>query len=163
MRKILFLTAIIAIWGFMGSCKQQTNSNEQNKKTTEQKGNRVEQQVQHMIERLNEDLQLTEQQQNELKTYFTESFKKRSETFKKNKENHEQMREQMKKEMEATDAQLKKILTEEQYNTYKENEKKRQKERGQKRRQGSLSWEGTSRDNNILSIKNSQKLFWEFL
>ncbi len=64
MRKILFLTAIIAIWGFMGSCKQQTNSNEQNKKTTEQKGNRVEQQVQHMIERLNEDLQLTEQQQN---------------------------------------------------------------------------------------------------
>ncbi|MCM1030385.1 MAG: hypothetical protein NC410_02920 [Oscillibacter sp.] len=136
MRKILFLTAIIAIWGFMESCKQQTNSHEQNKKTTEQKGNRVEQQVQHMIERLNEDLQLTEQQQNELKTYFTESFKKRSETFKKNKENHEQMREQMKKEMEATDAQLKKILTEEQYNTYKENEKKRQEERGQKRRQG---------------------------
>ncbi len=146
MRKILFLTAIIAIWGFMGSCKQQTNSNEQNKKTTEQKGNRVEQQVQHMIERLNEDLQLTEQQQNELKTYFTESFKKRSETFKKNKENHEQMREQMKKEMEATDAQLKKILTEEQYNTYKENEKKRQKERGQKRRQGSPSQPLMGRD-----------------
>lgn len=146
MRKILFLTAIIAIWGFMGSCKQQTNSNEQNKKTTEQKGNRVEQQVQHMIERLNEDLQLTEQQQNELKTYFTESFKKRSETFKKNKENREQMREQMKKEMEATDAQLKKILTEEQYNTYKENEKKRQEERGQKRRQGGPSQPLMGRD-----------------
>lgn len=102
--------------------------------------------MQHMIERLNEDLQLTEQQQNELKTYFTESFKKRSETFKKNKENHEQMREQMKKEMEATDAQLKKILTEEQYNTYKENEKKRQKERGQKRRQGSPSQPLMGRD-----------------
>jgi protein CpxP len=38
------------------------------------------------------------------------------------------MRDQMKKDREAADAELKKVLTEEQYKTYKANEEKRMKE-----------------------------------
>lgn len=43
------------------------------------------------------------------------------------------MREKMEKEREATDAKLKEVLTEEQYNTYKANEEKRMKEMQQHR------------------------------
>ncbi|WP_251621332.1 DUF4890 domain-containing protein [Odoribacter lunatus] len=125
MKKILFLSALFLTLLATGGCSQQKGPRDQHS---------PEQQAENMIERLNNELQLTEQQQSELKTYFTDSFKKRNESFKKEKENREQMREQMKKEREAMDAQLKKVLTEEQYNTYKENEKKRREEWGRKRR-----------------------------
>jgi protein CpxP len=46
------------------------------------------------------------------------------------------MRDQMKKDREAADAELKKVLTEEQYKTYKANEEKRMKEWQQRGRQG---------------------------
>ena len=54
----------------------------------------------------------------------------------KNLEIREAMREQMKKDREANDAQLEKVLTAEQYKTYKANEEKRMKEWQQRRRQG---------------------------
>ena len=52
------------------------------------------------------------------------------------KGNREAMRDQMKKDREAADAELKKVLTEEQYKTYKANEEKRMKEWQQRGRQG---------------------------
>ena len=91
-----------------------------------------EQQATRMVERLNQELKLTDKQQTELKTWFTDSFKKRNEAFEKNRENREAMRSQMQKDREATEAELKKVLTEEQYKTYKANEEKRQKERQQR-------------------------------
>jgi len=54
----------------------------------------------------------------------------------KNRDNREAMRDQMKKDREAADAELKKVLTEEQYKTYKANEEKRMKEWQQRGRQG---------------------------
>ena len=128
MRKFLFLAALSLLLIAEESCSQQQ------KKTPERAT--PEQESERMVERLNEELQLTEKQQNELKVYFTDSFKKRKETFEKNKESREELRDMMKKEREATDAQLKKVLTEEQYNTYKENEKKHREEWGGRRRQG---------------------------
>lgn len=93
-----------------------------------------EQQADRMVKRLNEELKLSDKQQTDLKTWFTESIKKREEEFQKNKtQEREAMRTQMKKNREATDAKLKEVLTPEQYKTYKENEEKRMKEMQQRR------------------------------
>lgn len=129
MRKILFLAVLSLLLIAEEGCSRQQQKNTPERATPEQESERL-------VERLNEELRLTEQQQNDLKVYFTDSFKKRKEAFGKNKGNREEFREMMKKEREETDAQLKKVLTEEQYNTYKENEKKRREEWGGRRRQG---------------------------
>ena len=113
MKKFLFLTATLCILLTVGINAQQKGPRE--RMTPEQQATRT-------VERLNQELKLTDAQQKDLKKMFTESFKKREETFQKNKENREE-----------TDAQLKKILTTEQYKTYKENEEKRQQERQQRR------------------------------
>lgn len=123
MKKILFLATAFLMFLAVSVNAQQRGPRE--KMTPEQQATR-------MVERLNTELKLTDQQQTDLKTWFAESFKKRSEAFQKNKENREDMRAQMQKDREATDAQLKKILTAEQYKTYKTNEEKRQKERSQR-------------------------------
>ena len=92
------------------------------------------QQADRMVMRLNEELKLSDKQQTDLKTWFTESFKKREEAFQKNRsQDREAMRAQMQKDREATNAKLKEVLTADQYKTYKENEEKRMKERQQKR------------------------------
>ena len=93
-----------------------------------------EQQATRTVERLTTELKLTDKQQADLKKWYTESFKKREEAMQKNRDNREAMRDQMKKDRE--DAELKKVLTEEQYKTYKANEEKRMKEWQQRGRQG---------------------------
>lgn len=123
MKKVLFLTTTLFLFLAMSVSAQQRGPRE--KLTPEQQATR-------MVERLNQELKLTEKQQKDLKTWFTESYKKRNETFEKNKENREAMRTQMQKDREANEAKLKKVLTEEQYKTYKANEEKRQKERQQR-------------------------------
>ena len=123
MKKILFLATAFMMFLAVNVNAQQRGPRE--KMTPEQQATR-------MVERLNTELKLTDQQQTDLKTWFTESFKKRNEAFQNNKENREDMRAQMQKDREATDAQLKKVLTAEQYKTYKANEEKRQKERSQR-------------------------------
>lgn len=123
MKKILFLATTLFMFLALGVNAQQRGPRE--KMTPEQ-------QAERRVEYLNKELKLTEAQQKELKTWFTESAKKREEAFQKNRDNREEMRAQMQKDREATDAQLKKVLTAEQYKTYKENEEKRQKERQQK-------------------------------
>lgn len=127
MKKILFLATTLLMFLALGVNAQQRGPRE--KLTPEQQATR-------MVERLNQELKLTDKQQADLKTYFTASFKKRNEAFEKNKDNREGMREQMQKDREATDAQLKKVLTADQYKTYKANEEKRQKERQQQKGQG---------------------------
>lgn len=123
MKKILFLATTLLMFLALGVNAQQRGPRE--KMTPEQQAART-------VERLHKELTLTDKQQTELKTWFTESFKKRNEAFEKNKGDREAMRTQMKKDREATDAQLKKVLTAEQYKTYKANEEKRQKEMQQK-------------------------------
>lgn len=123
MKKILFLATAFIMFLAVSVNAQQRGPREKMP---------PEQQATRMVERLNTELKLTDKQQTELKTWFTDSFKKRSETFEKNKENREEMRAQMKKNQDETDAQLKKVLTAEQYKTYKANEEKRQKERQQR-------------------------------
>lgn len=95
------------------------------------------------VEHLNKELTLTKQQQTELKNWFTTHYKQQEETFKKNHAERKAMREQMQKNREQTEAQLKKILTTEQFQKYQEKEQERQKEkqermkhreRGQQRR-----------------------------
>lgn len=92
-----------------------------------------EQQAERMVKRLHAELKLTDKQQTELKTWFTDSFKKRNENFEKNRGNREAMQETMKKAQEETQAQLKKVLTADQYKKYQENEKKREKEMKERR------------------------------
>lgn len=123
MKKILFFaTAFLLFVAFSANAQQRGHKPQREQMTPEQQATRL-------VERMNKELTLTEQQQNELKTWFTASLKQRNENFKKNKDNRENMREEMKKEREATDAELKKVLTAEQYKTYKANEEKRQQER----------------------------------
>lgn len=123
MKKILFLATTLVMFLAFSANAQQRGPRE--KQTPEQMASRT-------VARLNEELKLTEKQQSELKTFYTASFKKRNEAFEKNRDNREAIREQMKKDREATDAQLKKTLTAEQYKTYKANEEKRLKERQQR-------------------------------
>ena len=127
MKKIVFLAATLFIFFAISANAQQRGPREH--MTPEQQATR-------MVERLTEELKLDENQQKELQTYFTEQFQKRQEEFEKNRpapEDRETMREKMEKEREATDAKLKEVLTEEQYNTYKANEEKRMKEMQQHR------------------------------
>lgn len=123
MKKILFLATTLLMLLNVGTQAQQRGPRE---KMTPEK------QAERLIERLNQELKLTDAQQKELKSWYTESFKKREEVFQKNKENREAMREQMQKNQKANEAQLKKVLTAEQYKTYQANEEKRQKERQQR-------------------------------
>ena len=123
MKKILFLATTVLLFLAFNVNAQQRGPRE--RPTPEQQATR-------MVERLNQELKLTDKQQTELKTWFTDSFKKRNEAFEKNRENREAMRSQMQKDREETEAELKKVLTEEQYKTYKANEEKRQKERQQR-------------------------------
>lgn len=123
MKKILFLATTSLLFLTVAVYAQQRAPRE--KPTPEQQATR-------MVERLNQELKLTDKQQTDLKTYFTASFKKRNEAFEKNKNNREVIRTQMRKDRETTEAELKKVLTAEQYKTYKANEEKRQKERHQK-------------------------------
>ncbi len=127
MKRIAFLA--ITVFMFLAFAVNAQQRGPREKMTPEQQANR-------MVERLNKELTLNEQQQKDLKTWFTTSFKQREENMKKGQDNREAMREQMKKEREATDAQLKKVLTEDQYKTYKANQEKRMKEWQQKGGQG---------------------------
>lgn len=127
MKKIAFLAITVFMFLAFAVSAQQRGPRE--KMTPEQQASR-------MVERLNKELTLNEQQQKDLKTWFTTSFKQREENMKKGQDNREAMREQMKKDREATDAQLKKVLTADQYKTYKANEEKRMKEWQQRGGQG---------------------------
>lgn len=123
MKKIVFLTVACCIFAALCTHAQQRGPRE--KQTPEQHANR-------MVERLNKELKLTEKQQSELKTWFSESFKQREKSFAQNRDNREAMREQMKKEREAMQTELKKVLTAEQYKIYQTNEEKQEKERAQR-------------------------------
>lgn len=125
MKKVLFLATTLCMFLMLGANAQQRGPRE--KLTPAQQADR-------MVMRLNEELKLSDKQQTDLKTWFTESFKKREEAFQKNRsQDREAMRAQMQKDREATNAKLKEVLTADQYKTYKENEEKRMKERQQKR------------------------------
>lgn len=127
MKKIAFLAITVFMFLAFAVSAQQRGPRE--KMTPEQQATRT-------VERLNKELTLNEQQQKDLKAWFTTSFKQREENMKKGQDNREAMREQMKKDREATDAQLKKVLTADQYKTYKANEEKRMKEWQQRGGQG---------------------------
>ena len=129
MKRIAFLTTALLMLFAINVYAQPGRPHEP--MTPEQLANR-------MVKGLTEELKLDENQQKELKTYFTEQFQKRQEEFEKDRpapQDHEAMREKMEKEQEATDAKLKEVLTEKQYNTYKANEEKRMKEMRQHRGQ----------------------------
>lgn len=121
MKKLVFVATILFMsLSFIANAQQHQRGPRENMTPEEQSTK--------MVERLNKELKLTAKQQADLKTFFTASFKKRSENFQKNKENREAMRESMKKDREATDVEMKKVLTAEQYKTYKANEEKRMQE-----------------------------------
>lgn len=121
MKKILLLFSVFV---FLLSC----HSNSQQGRGPGERIN-PEEMADRMVERMDEELGLTKQQQKELKTWFVDSFKKRSENVRKNKKSREEMRAEIKKNREENEAQLKKILTEEQFKQYRENEAMRQQER----------------------------------
>lgn len=120
MKKITLLTTVFLLFMALAVNAQQRNPRE--KMTPEQQSTK-------MVERLNNELTLNAKQQADLKTFFTTSFKKRNESFEKNKNNRDAMRESIKKNREETDVQLKKVLTADQYKKYKENEEKKIQER----------------------------------
>lgn len=124
MKKLLILTAAFVFsLAFGANAQEHRGPRGPHEKMT------PEQQATRMVERLHKELQLTEKQQAELKAYFTATYKKRQENREKNMNDREAFRKQMQEEQAATDAELKKVLTEKQYKTYQENEQKRREER----------------------------------
>lgn len=85
-----------------------------------------EQKAAQMVQQLHKELDLTDKQQNELKTLFTEIWTKRNKNFEKNRGDRKAMSEAIQKEQTEIDKKLQKILTAEQYKKYQENKKKRQ-------------------------------------
>lgn len=132
MKKIVFLTTMVFMFlAFSVNAQQQRGQRE--KMTPAQQADRT-------IERLNKDLTLNDKQKVDLKKWFTNSYTQRAKLMEKNKDNREAMREGMKKDRAATEAQMKKTLTAEQFKKYQENEKKRQQNMqnmgGRQNRQG---------------------------
>lgn len=140
MKKILCLTAgLLLLLAFSVHAQQRGTRGTREQLTPEQQATRV-------VERLTKELQLTEQQQTTLKTWYTASFKNRKEIMEKNRDDRQAIREKMQKEREANEAQLKKVLTSEQYKTYQANEAKRRQELQQRRgRQGGQFPKGQQR------------------
>lgn len=127
MKKIVFLTTAILM--FLSMILHAQPREPQHKVTPEQR-------AAQMVERLHKELTLTEKQQEELKTWFTRSFTQQKEESDKNRSNREAMRQFREKQREANDAELKKVLTTEQYKKYEENQRKRQEARRNQMRQG---------------------------
>lgn len=125
MKKILFLTATLALFLAFSANAQQRGPRAPREKAT------PEQQATRLVERMTQELKLTEQQQKDLKIWYTASFTQRNEIMQKNREDHQKLRQEMQKQREATEAQLKKVLTDAQYKAYQENEAKKRQERQQ--------------------------------
>lgn len=120
MKKIIFLaTTLLMVLAFTTQAQER------------QQRERLipEQQATRTVEQLNKELTLTEKQQTDLKKWYTDSYTQRAKNMEKNRDNREAMRETMKKDRESTEAQLKKVLTEDQFKKYQENEKKRMEQR----------------------------------
>ncbi|MEG2276404.1 MAG: hypothetical protein RSC80_01030 [Odoribacter sp.] len=126
MKKIVFLTATALLFFAFTVNAQQRGPRQQREQMT------PEQQATRLIERMNKELKLTDKQQADLKTWYTTSFKQRSANMEKNKGNREAMRTQLQKDKEANEAQIKKILTADQYKNYKAIEAKRMEARQQR-------------------------------
>lgn len=126
MKKLLFFTTtLLLFFAFQVDAQQPPQRGPRERMTPEQQATR-------MVEFINKDVKLTDAQQKELKTWFTQSYKKRGEEFQKNRGNREAMMEMMKKSQTETDAQLKKVLTADQYKNYQEIQKKRMEEMRQR-------------------------------
>lgn len=117
MRKITLLTIVFLFLATLSVCAQRQG----------QRATPKEQAV-RMVERMDKELKLTDKQKADLKTWYEASFQKRSEAAKKGQGDKEAMRKAMKENRENADAQLKKILTADQYKKHKENEEKRRQE-----------------------------------
>lgn len=136
MKKIVFL--ITAVLMSLSMILHAQPRDPQHKVTPEQR-------AAQMVERLHKELTLTEKQQEELKTWFTRSFTQQKEEFDKNRSNREAMRQFREKQRKANDAELKKVLTAEQYKKYEENQRKRQEARRNQMRQGHRGHRGMQR------------------
>ena len=84
-----------------------------------------------IVERLNKELKLTEKQQSELKTWFSESFKQRENPSPKTGITGKPYGNKWKRTRSHEDG-IEKVLTAEQYKIYQTNEEKREKERAQR-------------------------------
>lgn len=89
----------------------------------------AEKQAQQKVERMSEELGLTEQQQKELTDWYTGVFRKRRQNTAGKKPDRAALRSEMKKIREEEGTRLREILTEEQYATFCQKEAARRKER----------------------------------
>ena len=91
-----------------------------------------EQMAQRTVERMKSELQLTDKQEEELKTFLVTFNQERQKELEKAGDDREARREAMTKSRTNMDEKIKSILTDEQYKKYKENEEKRRQEGGQR-------------------------------
>lgn len=92
----------------------------------EQKKITAEAQAEKVVEHMNNKYQLSQEQQQELKIWYTQQIEARKADFEKIKAENKSMRDVMQKQQEETTKKLKEVLTEEQYKQYEEEMQKRQ-------------------------------------
>lgn len=93
-------------------------------------------------EQMTKSLSLTDDQKSKVEAINLKYAKKQDNAFKSNKEEKQARREEMKKNHEAKDAELKGVLSSEQYVKYQEKQQERKNkagERGEKRQKGPRS------------------------
>lgn len=134
MKKIYLLTIVLMLFTGLSMQAQQRGGERQRPNP--------EAQAQRMVQRMNEELKLTDKQQTDLKTLFTDTYKKRLQLVDKKQVDRDALMEQVKKDKEATDAKVKAILTADQYKKYQANEKKREQQRAERARAGQMPGRG---------------------
>lgn len=127
MRKITLLTTLFVLFLSVASYAQDRGSRE--RMSSEERAKKT-------VEQLNKELTLTAKQQSELETFYKTSYKKRQDIMSKNRDNRDAMREQMKKSQQENEAELKKVLTADQFKKHQANEEKRKKEMEARRAKG---------------------------
>lgn len=118
MKKILFLSCIFFVFSLTVQAQRNTR-----RMSAPERAN-------WMIERMQQNMTLTEQQQQELRSVFETSFTKMHSIRQNGQQDRAAMREAMGKNYEDMQAAVQKVLTPEQYKQYLTMQEQRRNQRG---------------------------------
>jgi hypothetical protein len=120
--KMLVKLSIVATLFFVALLTSNETKAQANPVSQQQSGRQtfISSLISSTMDLINQKIKLTEKQQAELKVLFKNQFEELNEFWKKNKDKREVMQEYRQKLQEKYEAQIKTVLTEEQYKIYKE-------------------------------------------
>jgi protein CpxP len=129
--RIFLVAALFAAGLFTANAQQQTQPQQPQQQNANAPRMSPEEMAKKQTERMVTDLKLNDKQKTQVATINTKYAKLRNELMQANQGNREAARPKMKEMETQKNAELKKILTDEQFKLYEDLGKKRQEERRQ--------------------------------